>query len=127
MNLKGLALSLLTLPAQARWLSLSSNAKQIFAHNSSEYIQFDEPDTVIDAIREVYDHAKLPPSAQKMYGRKGVAVSPTVVPSQNDCDSAAGSPCVRRTMKTPGQPAISNSPAERIPKSQCEESVCRYF
>jgi pimeloyl-ACP methyl ester carboxylesterase len=41
--------------AQARWLKLSSNAKQIFAHHSSEYIQFDEPETVINAIREVYD------------------------------------------------------------------------
>ena len=46
--------------AQARWLSLSSNSKQIFARNSSEYIQFDEPETVINAIREVYDQAKRP-------------------------------------------------------------------
>jgi hypothetical protein len=44
--------------AQARWLDLSSNARQIFARNSSEYIQFDEPDTVIDAVREVYDRSK---------------------------------------------------------------------
>src|SRR5207245_7051288 len=44
--------------AQARWLDLSSNAKQIFARNSSEYIQFDEPETVINAIREVYDQSK---------------------------------------------------------------------
>ena len=44
--------------AQARWLELSSNAKQVFAHHSSEYIQFDEPDTVISAIREVYDQSK---------------------------------------------------------------------
>jgi pimeloyl-ACP methyl ester carboxylesterase len=44
--------------AQARWLKLSSNSKQIFAHHSSEYIQFDEPETVIKAIREVYDQAK---------------------------------------------------------------------
>ena len=43
--------------AQARWLELSSNAKQIFARNSSEYIQFDEPETVINAIREVYDQS----------------------------------------------------------------------
>lgn len=43
--------------AQARWLALSSNSKQIFAHNSSEYIQFDEPETVINAIREVYDQS----------------------------------------------------------------------
>ncbi|HWO29468.1 MAG TPA: alpha/beta hydrolase [Candidatus Acidoferrum sp.] len=46
--------------AQARWLGLSSNAKQIFARNSSEYIQFDEPETVINAIREVYDQTKTP-------------------------------------------------------------------
>jgi pimeloyl-ACP methyl ester carboxylesterase len=44
--------------AQARWLVLSSNSKQVFARNSSEYIQFDEPDTVINAIREVYDQTK---------------------------------------------------------------------
>jgi pimeloyl-ACP methyl ester carboxylesterase len=46
--------------AQARWLTLSSNSKQIFARNSSEYIQFDEPETVINAIREVYDQARRP-------------------------------------------------------------------
>jgi pimeloyl-ACP methyl ester carboxylesterase len=46
--------------AQARWLELSSNAKQIFAHNSSEYIQFDEPETLINAVREVYDQTKKP-------------------------------------------------------------------
>ena len=45
---------------QARWLALSSNSKQIFAHNSSEYIQLDEPETVINAIRDVYDQAKRP-------------------------------------------------------------------
>src|SRR5438477_3669959 len=44
--------------AQARWRGLSSEAKQIFARNSSEYIQFDEPETVINAIREVYDQSK---------------------------------------------------------------------
>jgi pimeloyl-ACP methyl ester carboxylesterase len=49
-----------TTMAQARWLALSSNSKQIFARNSSEYIQFDEPETVINAIREVYDQTKRP-------------------------------------------------------------------
>jgi pimeloyl-ACP methyl ester carboxylesterase len=44
--------------AQARWLTLSTNAKQIFTHHSSEYVQFDEPDTVVNAIREVYDQGK---------------------------------------------------------------------
>ncbi len=46
--------------AQARWLGLSSNAKQIFARHSSEYIQFDEQGTVINAVREVYDQARTP-------------------------------------------------------------------
>ena len=43
--------------AQARWLPLSSDSRQIFAHHSSEYIQLDEPDTVIGTIREVYGRA----------------------------------------------------------------------
>jgi len=43
--------------AQARWLTLSTNARQIFAGHSSEYIQFDEPETVINAVREVYDQS----------------------------------------------------------------------
>jgi pimeloyl-ACP methyl ester carboxylesterase len=46
--------------AQARWLALSSNSKQIFAHDSSEYIQFDDPETLINAVREVYDQARRP-------------------------------------------------------------------
>jgi pimeloyl-ACP methyl ester carboxylesterase len=43
--------------AQARWLTLSSNARQIFSKSESEYIQFDDPETVISAIREVYAEA----------------------------------------------------------------------
>ena len=52
-----------TTQVQARWLELSSNAKQIFTHNSSEYIQFDEPETLINAVREVYDQAGRPVAA----------------------------------------------------------------
>jgi pimeloyl-ACP methyl ester carboxylesterase len=44
--------------AQSRWLTLSSDSRQIFSRRSSEYIQFDDPDTVVDAVREVYDKAK---------------------------------------------------------------------
>jgi pimeloyl-ACP methyl ester carboxylesterase len=44
--------------AQSRWLSLSSNAKQVFTSHSSEYIQFDEPDVVVDAVREVYEQSR---------------------------------------------------------------------
>src|ERR1700683_2561433 len=43
--------------AQARWLTLSSNSKHIFTHNSSAYIQLDERETLISAGREVYDQA----------------------------------------------------------------------
>ena len=50
-------------PAQARWLTLPTNERQIFARHSSEYIQFDEPGTVISAIREVYDQAGRPVTA----------------------------------------------------------------
>ncbi len=50
--------------AQARWLALSSNSKQTFAQNSSEYIQFDDPDTVINAIRDVYDRSSKPSAAR---------------------------------------------------------------
>ncbi|HYL70401.1 MAG TPA: alpha/beta hydrolase [Candidatus Dormibacteraeota bacterium] len=44
--------------AQARLTALSSNARQIFVPNSSEYVQFDAPDAVADAIREVYDQSR---------------------------------------------------------------------
>jgi hypothetical protein len=43
--------------AQSRWLSLSSDAKQIFLQNSSEYIGFDQPDAVVDVVREIHDAA----------------------------------------------------------------------
>ena len=39
---------------QAKWLELSSNARQLFTDKSSEYIPFDQPGFVVDAIREVY-------------------------------------------------------------------------
>jgi pimeloyl-ACP methyl ester carboxylesterase len=44
--------------AQARLLALSSNSRQIFVSNSSEYVQFDDPGAVVDAIREVYEQSK---------------------------------------------------------------------
>jgi pimeloyl-ACP methyl ester carboxylesterase len=44
--------------AQAKWLGLSSNARQVFTDKSSEYIPFDEPSFVIEAIREVYSQSK---------------------------------------------------------------------
>ncbi|MBS0580823.1 MAG: alpha/beta hydrolase [Proteobacteria bacterium] len=48
---------------QSRLLELSSNSRQIFTRNSSEYIQFDEPDTVVSAIREVFDQSASNPGA----------------------------------------------------------------
>jgi pimeloyl-ACP methyl ester carboxylesterase len=44
--------------AQARWLDLSSNARQIFTPPSSEYIEFDQPDVVVSAIREVWAQSR---------------------------------------------------------------------
>lgn len=43
--------------AQAAWLELSTNSKQLFTDKSSEYIPFDQPDFVVDAIREVYSQS----------------------------------------------------------------------
>ena len=40
--------------AQSRWLMLSSDARQVFADRSSEYIQFDDPETLVNAVREIY-------------------------------------------------------------------------
>jgi pimeloyl-ACP methyl ester carboxylesterase len=43
---------------QHSWLKLSSNAQQWFTDKSSEYIPFDQPGFVVDAIREVYMQSK---------------------------------------------------------------------
>jgi hypothetical protein len=46
--------------AQVCFLTQSSNSKQLFARGSSEYIQSDDPEIVISAIREVYEQTKRP-------------------------------------------------------------------
>ncbi|HEX4736286.1 MAG TPA: alpha/beta hydrolase [Allosphingosinicella sp.] len=50
--------------AQARWLDLSSDAKQIFPEKSSEYVQFDAPDIVAAVVRDVWERAKRRKSAR---------------------------------------------------------------
>jgi pimeloyl-ACP methyl ester carboxylesterase len=58
-HLRHLKIDLRRSEAQARFLMLSSNAKQTFAyHSTSAYVQLDQPDLVIRAIREVYDQSK---------------------------------------------------------------------
>jgi hypothetical protein len=44
--------------AQAKWLELSTNSKQLFTDKSPEYIPFDQPEFVVDAIREVYSQTR---------------------------------------------------------------------
>jgi pimeloyl-ACP methyl ester carboxylesterase len=44
--------------AQSRWLTLSTDSKQLFARQSSEYIQFDDPDLVVETVRDVVGKAK---------------------------------------------------------------------
>lgn len=63
--------------AQRSLLALSSDSKQILVRDSSEYIQFDRPAAVINAIRSVYDRAKnaaaqqpLPPPHAGAPGRE---------------------------------------------------------
>jgi pimeloyl-ACP methyl ester carboxylesterase len=43
--------------AQSHWLSLSSDSRQIFLPGSGEYVQFDQPNAVVETVREVYDKA----------------------------------------------------------------------
>jgi hypothetical protein len=43
---------------QAKWLDLSTDARQIFTTNSSEYVQFDEPEVVEGAVRDVWEIAR---------------------------------------------------------------------
>jgi len=44
--------------AQAEWLALSSNARQLTTDRSSEYIPFDQPEFVVEAIHEVYAESR---------------------------------------------------------------------
>ena len=44
--------------AQSRWLDLSTDARQIFTTNSSEYVQFDEPEVIEGAVRDVWAIAR---------------------------------------------------------------------
>ena len=46
---------------QAKWLELSSDARQLFTNKSSEYIPFDQPGFVVDAIHEVYTRRSMMP------------------------------------------------------------------
>jgi pimeloyl-ACP methyl ester carboxylesterase len=39
--------------AQSRWLTLSTDSKQLFARRSSEYVQFDDPNLVVETVREI--------------------------------------------------------------------------
>ena len=43
---------------QESWLRLSSDARQLFTDRSSEYIPFDQPGFLVEAIREVYSRSK---------------------------------------------------------------------
>ena len=76
--------------AQARWLALSSNSKQIFAHSQSEYIQLDDPQTVISAIREVYDQEKQPTETPRPLPRvvELKASDGAMLKAQQSCRSA---------------------------------------
>ncbi|HZD76837.1 MAG TPA: formylglycine-generating enzyme family protein, partial [Acidobacteriaceae bacterium] len=57
--------------AQARWLTLSSDSKQVLVRDSSEYIQFDQPATVIEAVREVYDQANATATQRRAASTSG--------------------------------------------------------
>lgn len=51
---------------QQRLLALSSNSKQIVAENSSHMVIVDQPEVVIDAIRDVVETARHPTTASAL-------------------------------------------------------------
>ena len=58
-HLQHLKREVAAIEAQARLAALSSNGKQILAyHSKAAYMQFDQPDLVAGAIREVFDQSK---------------------------------------------------------------------
>jgi pimeloyl-ACP methyl ester carboxylesterase len=71
--------------AQTRWLALSSDSKQIFVRHSSEYIQFDQPATVIAAIRDVHGRAKKAVTAQSGAPQKDAAPPGSVFRNCREC------------------------------------------
>ena len=44
--------------AQSKWLSLSSDSRQIFAEKSGEYVQFDRPDLIVATVKELVDKTR---------------------------------------------------------------------
>jgi len=81
--------------AQARFLAQSSNSKQIFARHSSEYIQFDDPETLINAVRQVYDQSRSPIAAS---GASSTRASRTVFRDCSDCPEMVVLPAGSFTM-----------------------------
>jgi formylglycine-generating enzyme required for sulfatase activity len=98
---------------QAKWLTLSSNARQIFAPNSSEYIQFDAPEVVVNAVRDVYDASHPtgsraesdPPASGKEFADCAECPRMTVIP--------AGAFTMGSPPTEPGHDA-SEAPAHRV-------------
>jgi pimeloyl-ACP methyl ester carboxylesterase len=80
-SLKHLAYEYEIAVAQSRWLSLSSDARQTFTGHSSEYIQFDQPDVVVDAVRDVYQRSRQAPwRAPPAPGRRTTEVRRRLAP-----------------------------------------------
>jgi formylglycine-generating enzyme required for sulfatase activity len=85
--------------AQAQWLTLSSDSRQIFPQNSSEYIQFDRPDVVIGAIREVYEESR---------GRRAAVPAPAPGDGYRECAE-----CPAMVVIPPGHFTMGSSDAEK--------------
>ena len=53
------------LRAQSKWLQLSCDARQLVTDRSSEYIPLDQPELVVEVIREVVSLKQRTPSANR--------------------------------------------------------------
>ena len=62
--------------AQGSWLRLSTNARQVFDYDETgQYIQLDQPQIVLEAIREVLNHSARTAGAESVQRHDVIADS----------------------------------------------------
>ncbi|MFO0705674.1 MAG: alpha/beta hydrolase [Nitrospira sp.] len=48
---------------QSQLMTLSTDSRQVFADQSSHFVNFDQPDVIADAVRQMIDRLRVPPAA----------------------------------------------------------------
>jgi pimeloyl-ACP methyl ester carboxylesterase len=61
--------------AQSKWLSLSSDSRQLFVERSGEYVQFDRPDVIVGTVKELVDKALRSSASGAAHARAHQAIT----------------------------------------------------